>query len=62
MNLQDSCAEERAGMEEEDGGGEDDRGGDEEDGNDGDSCDELPGLIQKARLFPSSCHSHTQQC
>ena len=66
INLQESCAEERAGREEEVGGG-DDRGGDdrrgddEEDGNEGDSSDTLPGLIQKA-LFPSSFHSHTHRC
>lgn len=29
-------------------------GGDDDDGDD--SCDVLPGLIQKARLFPSSFH------
>lgn len=54
MNLQESCAEERAGREEEVGGGDDE---DDEDGNEGDSSDKLPGLIQKA-LFPSSFHSH----
>lgn len=64
INLQDSCwgqgghAEERAGGEEEDGGGGDDDGGG---GDDGESCDILPGLIQKARLFPSSFHSDTQR-
>lgn len=42
-------AEERAGGEEEDGGG----GG----GDDGEACETLPGLIQKARLFPSPYHS-----
>lgn len=39
-------AEERAGGEEEEGGGDD-----------GEACDTLPGLIQKARLFPSPYHS-----
>lgn len=50
-------AEERASIEDEDGGGvdEDDDGG-------GESCDILPGLIQKARLFSSPFHSHTRQC
>jgi len=52
VNLQKSCAEERAGREEEDGGGDED-----EDGNDGDDS----GLIQNARLFPSPFHSHTQR-
>lgn len=69
INIQDSCsglgarAAERAGGEEEDGGGggdDDDRRGEDEDDDDcnDDSCDILPGLIQKARLFPSPFHSH----
>lgn len=62
MNLQDCCwvheggARERAGEEEEDaGGGDDDDGDGGED--DGESCNKLPGLIQKARLFPSPFHT-----
>jgi len=68
INIQLSCsglggrAEERAGGEEEDGVCDDDDGGggSDDDGVNGvDSCDILPGLIQKALLFASPFHSHT---
>lgn len=50
-------AEERASVDDEDGRG----GSDDEDDDEGESCDELPGLIQKARVLSSPFQSHTNQ-
>lgn len=61
-NVQFSCSgqggradEERAGEEEEYGGADEDGGGGSDDI---ESCDKLPGLIQKARRLSSPFHSH----
>lgn len=63
-NVQLSCsglggrAEERAGADDEDGRSGSD---DEDDVDGGESCDKLPGLIQKARVLASPFHSHTRR-